>query len=621
MPQLNTPDDLFEKGLQAYQSGDPDQAFRLFLDAAEQGHLAAMYNVSISWHSGIGTFIDEGRSAEWMLRCAEAGYPLAYAAMSEKFYFGIGVSQDFRQALYWTRKALEADPGNQNHINNIQYLEKEIASQEQNGGVAPNDLLNRGFSYYQAGNYDNAFRFFMEAASAGLPAAMNNVGVCYANGQGVAADQVQAFNWMKKAAEGGYAPACHILGQKYLQGHGTKVDLQQAFLWTKKAVELDPSNEQYGSDLENIRQLSEHENAHLLNTGLERYKSGRYEEAFQLFLQAAERGFVPAMNNVSVMYANGQGVAADQVQAFQWMKRAAEGGNASACATLSVKYHNGTGTEKDMKKALYWMQKAVQLDPDNASYKHDLQLTQSKLRQAEQTDVKILLTPESDPEVIKTLVAEGEVLRSQRRFAEALTKFVPAGKAGHYKALRYIAEIYYSGDGVEQNYNHSVAFYTAAAYRGDPVSRDALALRFNFTENTAPWKVIAYLNNTPNTADMLDRLNFAVGAQQTSNSIRMENEYRHHDMGLNNAFNVMDGFQKGCAAGYPDAFAALAYRFKKDYRYHEKSLSLMKRAALLGQSQALYELGMYYSTRNRSAAQKCFKEAAKRGHKMASYQL
>ena len=46
--------------------------------------------------------------------------------------------------------------------------------------------------------------------------------------------------------------------------------------------------------------------------------------AFFMWLKAAEKGVAPAAYNVSVMYENGDGTAADPAQSFRWMKEAAE---------------------------------------------------------------------------------------------------------------------------------------------------------------------------------------------------------------------------------------------------------------------------------------------------------
>jgi len=55
--------------------------------------------------------------------------------------------------------------------------------------------------------------WYRKAAEQGLALAQNNLGSMYANGIGIAKDEVQAVAWYRKAAEQGYAPAQEALKQ------------------------------------------------------------------------------------------------------------------------------------------------------------------------------------------------------------------------------------------------------------------------------------------------------------------------------------------------------------------------------------------------------------------------
>jgi TPR repeat protein len=56
--------------------------------------------------------------------------------------------------------------------------------------------------------------------------------------------------------------------------------------------------------------------------GYASYMGGDYETAFGLFKSAAEEGSVQAMDMLSIMYRNGQGVAPDYAEASLWSERA-----------------------------------------------------------------------------------------------------------------------------------------------------------------------------------------------------------------------------------------------------------------------------------------------------------
>ena len=61
--------------------------------------------------------------------------------------------------------------------------------------------------------------------------AMNNMGVCYAQGIGVVEDHVMAFQWYMKAAELGDIYACYNVAECYYQGDGVEQDFERALHW------------------------------------------------------------------------------------------------------------------------------------------------------------------------------------------------------------------------------------------------------------------------------------------------------------------------------------------------------------------------------------------------------
>jgi len=75
-----------------------------------------------------------------------------------------------------------------------------------------------------------------KAAEQGNAAAQFNLGMMYANGQGVTQDYSEAFRWYRKAAEQGNATAQFNLGVMYANGQGVARDDQQAVVWYQKAA-------------------------------------------------------------------------------------------------------------------------------------------------------------------------------------------------------------------------------------------------------------------------------------------------------------------------------------------------------------------------------------------------
>ena len=75
-----------------------------------------------------------------------------------------------------------------------------------------------------------------ELAEKGDAEAQFNLGVVYANGQGVERDEKEAVNWYSKAAEQDHPPAQLFLGLMYANGQGVERDEKEAVKWYSKAA-------------------------------------------------------------------------------------------------------------------------------------------------------------------------------------------------------------------------------------------------------------------------------------------------------------------------------------------------------------------------------------------------
>lgn len=64
-----------------------------------------------------------------------------------------------------------------------------------------------GRAYRQAGQYDEAFRWYSAAANGGYAGAQNSLGVMYSRGEGVGQDCDEAAKWIGRAAAQGYPAA------------------------------------------------------------------------------------------------------------------------------------------------------------------------------------------------------------------------------------------------------------------------------------------------------------------------------------------------------------------------------------------------------------------------------
>jgi TPR repeat protein len=85
-------------------------------------------------------------------------------------------------------------------------------------------------------NDKEAAKWFALAAKQGLAEAQYQYGLFLLEGRGVVQDYKAAFSWIEKPAKRGYAKAQYSLGELYRYGTGTAVDKARAYLWFNLAA-------------------------------------------------------------------------------------------------------------------------------------------------------------------------------------------------------------------------------------------------------------------------------------------------------------------------------------------------------------------------------------------------
>jgi TPR repeat protein len=128
--------------------------------------------------------------------------------------------------------------------------------------------LEDGMEAYQEKDYLKAIQVWRPLAQAGDASAQYRLGVMYAEGRGVPANDAEAALWFERAAEQGEPMAQYNLGASYAEGSGVRKDMATAAKW---------------------------------------------------FHRAADQGVALAQLNLGLLYANGAGVAQDNVEALKWV--------------------------------------------------------------------------------------------------------------------------------------------------------------------------------------------------------------------------------------------------------------------------------------------------------------
>ena len=122
-------------------------------------------------------------------------------------------------------------------------------------GLSPEELYTLGEEHSENKEYNQALKYFRQAAKQGHAGAQYTLGLWYDSGQGVQKDLQQAIYWYRKAAEKGHDDAQNMLGFLYEIGLGVEEqdDYQLAVYWYRKAAEQ--GNEYAIRNLERLKKL------------------------------------------------------------------------------------------------------------------------------------------------------------------------------------------------------------------------------------------------------------------------------------------------------------------------------------------------------------------------------
>jgi S1-C subfamily serine protease len=111
------------------------------------------------------------------------------------------------------------------------------------------EAFSRGWSAYDAGQFDDALRIWQALADQGDVNAQINLGALYDNGRGVPEDPATAVKWYRLAALRGNRQAQYYLGLMYAKGRGVPRDISAATEWYRKAAKQDFADAQFNLGL------------------------------------------------------------------------------------------------------------------------------------------------------------------------------------------------------------------------------------------------------------------------------------------------------------------------------------------------------------------------------------
>lgn len=402
-----------------------DKEFKSILKYAKKDNIEAKLLVAQGYEK-------EGKYKEafrWYLEMAENEHSASQVKVADFYFKGLGVRQNYSKSLYWHLKALEYKEVES--LSKAAYIYKE--------GLAGEVNLEKAFSLYkEAANLNDvdakynlgvmckngsgvekditqAVHWFNEASNQGHLAAKVNLGYCYCNGLGVAVDESKGIELYKEAAEKGNVTALFNLGMCYKSGYGVEKDLEKSIECFQNAgkeghgrafyelgiiyeEELEfkrnigfavdcyqrAINNGYLQASSKLAQIyferGESKKAWLwLDKGIEnqevlftigkyyydgKYVEQNYSKAVRYFSNSAKQGFPLAQYYMGLCFLYGQGLEADEERAIECLKIAVENKNIEAILLLSKIYE-----ENELSETIELLEQAAQMGSGEAMYK------------------------------------------------------------------------------------------------------------------------------------------------------------------------------------------------------------------------------------------------------------
>jgi TPR repeat protein len=175
-----TPREITVEGIESYNNGIYNLAFRLLKAAADLGDSDAEVNLGYMYARGQGTRADQAEAMRLYRLSADSGNGEGMNAIAYKYTYGTGVPADMKMAVRW----------------------------------------------------------YCRAIAQGNPRALNNLGLLHAQGTGVAFDMDEALDLWRQSAELGHANAMLNLGLSLVQVPGAPHKQAEGKAWMIRAGQL-----------------------------------------------------------------------------------------------------------------------------------------------------------------------------------------------------------------------------------------------------------------------------------------------------------------------------------------------------------------------------------------------
>lgn len=258
---------------------DIERSTVCFEHAASLGHIEAMFCTACAYMLGLGVEKDEWSAYRWFCAGAQRGHGQSYYEMGNCCFKGTGTAKNPAKAIYCYKKAYELG----------------------------------------ASEAEAALR----------------IGICLLRGLGAEKDSAGALEWLKISAQGECADAQFLCGECALYGVGCAKDPELAAQYYIAAAKQDHvraimalaecCETGVGRKASAAKAMQLYEKATLLGSAEAYYKLGRLtletrsslQAASPMFFKAANKGYIPAILTLGILYDKGQGIPENTDKAIE----------------------------------------------------------------------------------------------------------------------------------------------------------------------------------------------------------------------------------------------------------------------------------------------------------------
>lgn len=212
--------ELLKKANALFETGNYEEALKLYHRAAEKNSAEAMYRIGICHRDMLGVTSDECDEGKWFLKAAELGHMEAQYELAECYALGKGVPQSFEKALALCEQC--AKQGDNSIFWAVGVIYETGETVYGRGSICP-DLEKARICYTRG-------------AELGEESACFHLGKFYVEGIGVEQNLPEGIKWITAAANEGHIEAQLYLGKCYEEGIGVLQDFKEAVEWYQEAA-------------------------------------------------------------------------------------------------------------------------------------------------------------------------------------------------------------------------------------------------------------------------------------------------------------------------------------------------------------------------------------------------